>query len=446
MKAHVEENFEILEKEKSQANKGGIKSISKVTILVTIICWFTIFVEGYDLVVYGVVLPVLMDPSGWGLTATQAGAMGSYALLGMFLGSSIGGILCDKIGRKTIIIASIALMSIMMVLTALAPTPELFAIYRFLAGLGIGGIVPSASALTTEYSPAKYRSFFFVIMYSGFAVGGVAAALSGVFFIENFGWRSLFWLGATPILFIPFFIKYLPESIKFLQANNQQVKAKRLIEKYRLPDEFVKEEQSEGTANESASIFSKRYLVSTILFSIVYIGAFLLIYGMNTWLPQIMKEAGYPMNSSLLFLLVFNLSAVVGGIIAGRVADRLQPKKVISFIYFLAAISILLLSIKFNTVVLYILIAIAGFGTTGTTFVLASYVMRQYNDQNRASALGIASAIGRFGAIAGPLLVGILMGMNAGYEINFYLFGVVAILASLVILFMPSFKSVNASK
>jgi AAHS family benzoate transporter-like MFS transporter len=446
MKANVDETFEIREKEKTQANTAGIKSISKVTILVTIICWFTIFVEGYDLVVYGVVLPILMDPSGWGLTATQAGAMGSYALLGMFLGSAVGGILCDKMGRKVIVLISITLMSIMMVLTALAPTPELFGMYRFLAGLGIGGIVPSASALTTEYSPAKYRSFFFVIMYSGFAVGGVAAALSGVFFIESFGWRSLFWLGATPILFIPLFIKYLPESIKFLQATNQQEKAKRLIEKYQLPDEFVKEEKSEGTGGGSASIFSKKYLVSTVLFSIVYIGAFLLIYGMNTWLPQIMKEAGYPMSSSLLFLLVFNLSAVAGGIIAGGVADRLQPKKVISFTYFLAAISILLLSIKFNMVILYILIAIAGFGTTGTTFVLASYVMRQYNAQNRASALGVASAIGRFGAIAGPLLVGVLMGMNAGYEINFYLFGVVAVISSMVILLMPTMESTNASK
>ena len=446
MKVNTEGHYEVLQKEAVQTTKKGFQSISKVSILIIALCWFTIFIEGYDLVVYGVVLPVLMNPNEWGLTATQAGAMGSYALLGMFLGSSIGGILCDKIGRKVVVIASLALMSIMMVLSALAPTPEIFAVYRFLAGLGIGGIVPSASALTTEYSPAKYRSFFFVLMYSGFAVGGVAAAISGVLFIESFGWRSLFWLGATPILFIPLFVRYLPESIKFLQATNQKEKAKRLIEKYQLPDEFVKEEQSEETAGGSSSIFSKKFLVSTVLFSTVYVAAFLLIYGMNTWLPQIMKEAGYPMNSSLLFLLVFNLSAVVGGIIAGGVADRLPPKKVIGFTYFLAAISILLLSIKFNMIILYILIAIAGFGTTGTTFVLASYVMRQYNSQNRASAMGIVTAIGRFGAIVGPLLVGVLMGLNAGYQINFYMFGIVAVIASIVILFMPSFKSVNATK
>lgn len=168
--------------------------------------------------------------------------------------------------------------------------------------------------------------------------------------------------------------------------------------------------------------------------------AFLLIYGMNTWLPKIMQQAGYPMSSSLVFLLIFNLSAVVGGVIAGAAADHLQPKKVISFTFFLAALSIALLSIKFNITVMYLLIAVAGFGTTGTTFVLASYVMKQYNSQNRATAIGVTSAIGRLGAVVGPILVGIIISMNVGFQYNFYLFAIVAIIASMVILLMPSKK------
>lgn len=414
------------------------KPLSKVMILVTTICWLAIFIEGYDLVIYGVVLPTLMDSSQWGLSPTQAGAMGSYALLGMFIGSSIGGILSDKYGRKLVLIVSLTLLSIMMILTALANSPELFGVFRFIAGLGIGGIVPAASALTTEYSPAKYRSLVYVLMYTGFAFGGVAAAISGMLFIDSMGWRFLFLLGAAPIVLVPLIMKYLPESIKFLQATNQRTKAQKIIEKYQLSNVMIDEEKAEGNSSSLVSIFSKNNFVPTVIFSLVYIMAFLLIYGMNTWLPKIMQQAGYPMSSSLVFLLIFNLSAVVGGIIAGAAADHLQPKKVISFTFFLAALSIALLSIKFNITIMYLLIAVAGFGTTGTTFVLASYVMKQYSSQNRATAIGVTSAIGRLGAVVGPILVGIVISMNVGFQFNFYLFAAVAIIASMVILLIPS--------
>lgn len=427
---HIEENQD----PKVLSNN---KSLSKLMVLVICICWLAIFIEGYDLVVYGVVLPKLMDISQWELTSTQAGAMGSYALLGMFIGSSVGGVLSDRFGRKLILIISFVILSIMMILTAMANSPEIFAIYRFIAGLGIGGIVPAASALTTEYSPPKYRSLVYVLMYTGFAFGGVAASLSGMLFIDRFGWRFLFWLGAIPIVLVPFIVKYLPESIKFLQATNQITKAKNLIGKYHLFDESINKEDK-SVSNGFLSIFSKQYFLSTVLFSFIYIMAFLLIYGMNTWLPKIMQQAGYPMNSSLMFLLCFNLAAIIGGIIAGAAADRIRPKKVIGFTYLLAALSIALLSIKLNIVIMYTLIAIAGFGTTGTTFVLASYVMKKYHSHNRATAIGVSSAIGRLGAVAGPIIVGIIMAMNVGLQVNFYLFAVIALVASIVILFIPS--------
>src|SRR5699024_11814103 len=111
-------------------------------------------------------------------------------------------------------------------------------------------------------------------------------------------------------------------------------------------EEEVEESEDDNT-NSIKSVFSKEYRRSTIVFSLVYIMAFLLIYGMNTWLPKIMEEAGYPVTSSLAFLLVFNLSAVFGGLIAGWIADRVAPRKVISFTYLLVTISFLVLIIKF---------------------------------------------------------------------------------------------------
>lgn len=407
---------------------------NRVTVLVTVICWLAIFVEGYDLVVYGAVMPSLMDPSEWGLTPTQAGAMGSYALLGMFVGSSVGGLLSDRYGRKLVLVLSLVLLTVMMFLSAVATTPGQFAVYRLFAGLGIGGLVPAASALTTEYAPPASRSFIFVLMYSGFAFGGVAAALLGAIFIGTMGWRFMFWLGTVPIILVPIIMFYLPESIRFLQGKNREDDARKIINRFELNDVAWLTDSDAPKGSGFAGLFSSGWMRATILFSLIYVMAFLLIYGMNIWLPKLMQQAGYPLKSSLLFLLVFNSGAVVGGIIAGRVADRIRPKKVIATTYGLAAISIILLSFKMNMLLLYVLIGFAGFGTTGTTFVLASYVMRYYTSANRATALGLVSAVGRFGAVAGPVLVGLILSAGLPNNMIFYFFAAVAVVAALLVM------------
>lgn len=420
---------------KALQKKQNVFSVSKTTKLVIVICWLAIFIEGYDLVVYGVVLPVLMTPEEWGISAGLAGSMGSYALLGMFIGSTIGGILSDKIGRKNVLIFSLIFLSVLMALTAMASSPTEFAIYRFIAGIGIGGLVPATAALTTEYSPMKYRSLMFVIMYSGFAFGGVCASISGMLFMDTLGWRSLFWLGVIPFLLVPIIIMILPESLQYLKVKNREAEIERVIHKYKI--DFTLEDEPGSASNGIKDVFTKKYIVPTILFSMIYIMAFLLIYGMNTWLPKIMEQAGYPMTSSMAFLLIFNLGAIFGGLLAGNIADKMEPKYVISMTYSLAMLSIFLLSFKLHIGLLYLLIAIAGFGTTGTTFVLASFVMKYYDANNRATALGFTSAVGRFGAVAGPILVGIIMTMELNYKYNFYLFAIIALLAACVPLFIP---------
>lgn len=216
-------------------NQSGNKlPPQKLTTLVTVICWLAIFIEGYDLVVYGVVMPKLMLPTEWGLSPTEAGAMGSYALLGMFIGSLLGGVLTDKFGRKLVLVVSLVILTAMMFLSAISVTPTEFAIYRLIAGLGIGGLVPPACALTVEYAPPKHRSFVFVIMYTGFAFGGVFAALMGYMFVDSLGWRFLFWLGTVSIVLVPIVLFILPESIKFLQANGKNTKIAGITHKYQL--------------------------------------------------------------------------------------------------------------------------------------------------------------------------------------------------------------------
>ena len=437
---------------KSQKNlqkrsTNGIKSIPGITYLVVSICWFGMFAEGYDLAIYGAVLPTLMEYPEWSLSAAMAGSIGSSALIGMLIGAICVGTITDIFGRKKIMIICLTLFSVMMAFSAMAPSPELFGLFRFIGGIGCGGIIPTASALTIEYSPIKRRSLIYAMMYSGYAFGGVFSALLSIFFLGEYGWRLMFFVGAAPILAVPIMIKFLPESIDFLITKGRYTEAERNANRYNSSIEYIKEnqlnkkQQGKNKSNRVATLFSKHNIRATGFFWITFFLGLFMIYGLTTWLPAMMREAGYPLGSSLGFLLMLNLSAVVGSLFAGVAADRWGSKKVICISYLLAGISIALLSIKSPMLIVYSLVGIAGFGTIGTTLILNAYISKYFDAENRATALGWALGFGRIGAILGPILVGLFISWNFGLSTNFYIFAFAGIVAALSILCIPKNKN-----
>ncbi|WP_407635570.1 MFS transporter [Effusibacillus pohliae] len=430
-----------------ELTKQADKSMPAITLLVVGICWFTIFGEGYDLGIYGAVLPALMEYKEWSLSPAQAGAIGSYALIGMLVGAVCVGTITDLIGRKKTLAFCVSLFSVMMSLAAMASSPEMFGLYRFIAGIGCGGLIPTASALTIEYTPVKRRSMMYAFMYSGYSIGGVLAALLSMFFLQEYGWRLMFWIGAVPILFVPFILKFLPESIGFLIAKKRYTEAENIANRFNISIESITEYQSNQGAESKnkfsavTALFSRQNIRATVFFWITFFMGLLMIYGLGTWLPKMMKQAGYPLGSSIGFLLVLNLSAAIGGMVAGAAADRWGSQKVISISYLLAGISIALLSVKSSMVVVYSLVGIAGFGTIGTTLILNAYISKYFSAENRATALGWALGFGRIGAIIGPLLGGLFMTWKLDLSWNFYVFALAGIIASMAVLFIPKYRA-----
>jgi AAHS family benzoate transporter-like MFS transporter len=152
---------------------------------VVFLCLVIILFDGYDLAINGVTLPLLMKD--WGLSAVQAGMLASTALAGMMFGAMLFGTLADKIGRKKVILTCVVLFSGFTFAGGFASNPTEFGALRFLAGLGIGGVLPNLVALTSEYAPQRLRATLVTTMFSGYAVGGVMAALFGAWFTPNFG-------------------------------------------------------------------------------------------------------------------------------------------------------------------------------------------------------------------------------------------------------------------
>ena len=162
------------------------------------------------------VLPLLIKE--WGLSATQAGMLGSIGLVGMALGAVAAGTLADRVGRKTVFSVTIVLYSLATGLCAVAPNYELLVLFRFLVGLGLGGELPVAATLVTEYVPGRARGRFMVLLESFWAVGWLLAALIAYFIIPVTGWRTAFLIGALPALYTMVIRMHLPESVRYLLA------------------------------------------------------------------------------------------------------------------------------------------------------------------------------------------------------------------------------------
>ncbi|MFI7066410.1 MFS transporter [Kribbella sp. NPDC050124] len=410
---------------------------SRAGLWVVAICFVTIVFDGYDLIVYGAVVPSLLKNPDWQLTAAQAGAIGSYALTGMVIGTLCVGALTDIVGRRRIMFASIVWFSLAMGATALAPNPEVFGILRFVTGLGLGGVVPTAIALTVEYAPPHRRNFNNALMFSGFSLGGVLAAVLAINLVPTQGFRIMFWIGMAPlVLVLPLAWKFLPESVSFLQARGRHDEAAALAAKYGVQAEPVAVDTS-SKWSALAVLFGRKHLAATILFGLASFFGLLLVYGLNTWLPQIMRQSGYPLGSSLRFLLVMNLGAIVGALAASTLADRFGSKVVTTVAFALAAFSIYTLSVNPAAAALYLLIAIAGLGTVGTQILVNGYVATHYPAGSRATALGWSLGVGRLGAIVGPLFGGWVLDSGLSLDWNFYGFAVPAVLGALVIAAVP---------
>ncbi|NRQ39389.1 aromatic acid/H+ symport family MFS transporter [Nonomuraea sp. NN258] len=418
---------------------------------VVAICFFTLIFDGYDLIVYGSVVPTLLKYEPWHLTPPQAGAIGSYALAGMLIGALVAGGITDVVGRRKIIIVSVAWFSVAMALCAIAPTPELFGLFRLIGGVGLGGVVPTAIALTVEYAPRRRRNLYNALMFCGYPVGGCLAALAAMALVSEHGWRLMFWIGAAPIvLILPLAFRLLPESASYLLARGRRAEAAAVAARYGLDLDDVRDKpaspaSANGTATATATpagtgfglLFRRGYLAATLLFGAASFCGLLLIYGLNTWLPQIMRAAGYPLGSSLQFLLMLNLGAIVGSIVMSVFADRVGAKVITVVAFLAAAVCIYVLTLDLGTGLLMLCVAVAGLGSVGTQILVNGCVATFYPAAGRGSALGWSLGVGRAGAIVGPLMGGWLLGSGLGFEWNFYGFVLPALLGALAIAVVP---------
>ena len=388
-----------------------------------------IIFDGYDLVIYGVALPKLMKE--WQIDTITAGFLGSVALFGMMFGAIIFGSLSDKLesygfSRKKLIALCIFLFSGFTLLCGYATNPQSFGIFRFLAGLGLGGVMPNVIALMTEYAPKKLRATLVSLMFSGYAVGGMCSALLGMWLVPQFGWKIMFIIGGLPLLLLPVIWYLLPESIDYLVRRKKTEQAFQILKQidssitYNNQTQISLHHENQAVSKSPVKdLFAENRGPVTLLFWTSVFMALILVYALGNWLPKLMVEAGYDLSTSLVFLFALNIGGMLGAIFGGYLADRFNLAKVLCTLFASGAIALFLLSYSLPTFVLYICIAVAGAASIGGQILLLAYMSQFYSSNIRATGLGMALGVGRLGAILGPILCGWLLSLSLPLTYNF---------------------------
>jgi AAHS family benzoate transporter-like MFS transporter len=412
-------------------------SSAKVATLVVALCWLLVFFDGLDLFVYGAALPDMLADIPFGLSAASAGDVGSLATFGMLLGALSSGIATDRIGRKRVLLLCCVLFSIASGLCAVAPGVTIFGAARLIAGIGLGGLLPTAIALVAEYAPSGRVNLLIGVLMTAHHAGGIAASTLGIWLLEDFGWRSVFLIGAAPLFIaVPLVARYMPESLAFLLAKGRAADAHRVSQRYGLPLP-----EADGTGNVArptaalAELFSRDRWRITTLFWLTSFAGLLLVYGVSTWLPSLMRSEGYNLGSALAFLLVINGGGIVGMFLAGRIADRFGPVRVATIWFALTAASVYSLGAHLPLGATYVLVFTAGvFLFSAQTMVYAA-VAHVYPTSSRATAIGWTTGVGRFGAVFGPWMGGQLFAAgNQGWGFNIFALSALVATATLLAL------------
>ena len=331
-------------------------------------------------------------------------------------------------------------------MTALTHSASMFGLMRFITGLGVGALVATTAALVSEYAPPGKKNLFNAITYSGIPIGSLLAALLAILLLEAIGWRGMFWIGALPLVtLLPLAIVKMPESVAWLAARGRLEEARAISAKtgVPLPEEAPGAQPVAATAPVGggragfAGLFGPGYRFPTLVLGLMSATALMLVYSLNTWLPELMLRAGFNAKGSLSFLLVLNGGSLLGGLAGSRVADRLGPKPVVAGAFLIGAVAIALLTLSAPLGILLIIVAIAGLGTSGTQTLIYGFVANYYRTNVRGAGVAWCAGFGRLGGVGGPLLGGFLI--SAGLALNsiFYFLAGLGLLGLVLTLLVP---------
>jgi MFS transporter, AAHS family, 3-hydroxyphenylpropionic acid transporter len=373
-----------------------VQSENKHAILTVAICFLIAVIEGMDIQAAGIAAAGIREY--FALDSSQLGIFFSAGILGLLPGALLGGRIADRIGRKTVLIWSVAIFAIFTLCTVWVNSFNTLLAVRFLAGAGLGAAMPILITLASEAVSVEKRGRAVGLMYCGMPVG--AAILSLVASTE-FGsnWKNIFYLGGLlPIIVIPVMVWLLPESKEYLKAKSE-----------------VKADGAESSVSQGSfkDLFNSKNLLQTLFIWVSYFFTLMVVYIMLSWLPSLFTELGFTRKEGATAQFYFMVSATIGTIILGMLTDRWKKAYVILLMYGGILSGLLALNAAESLTQMYLASALVGAFVIGCQGVLYAFGGIVYPTEVRGTGVGVASAVGRVGAMLGPAIAGSLL--TAGF-------------------------------
>ncbi|KWQ04288.1 MAG: MFS transporter [Acinetobacter harbinensis] len=378
----------------------------------------------------------------WQMSAAEKGWVVSITFVGMAIGAVFAGGLADRIGRRTVFAMTLLIYSLATALCAFAPNLTWLLLFRFIVGLGLGGQLPVAVTLVSEYIPAHVRGRFIVLLESFWGLGWLVAALMSYFVIPNYGWHIAFLLGGLPALYVFMILKKVPESVPYLINRGRIAEAHALVQKLERQCGVEVIEQIEVKAVADKQSVSFRQLWSgplarrSLMLWLIWFGIVYSYYGIFTWLPSLLVKQGYSIVQSFEYVLIMILAQLPGYVVAAWLVEKLGRKPTLAGFIALCAMAAYFFGQANSVNMIMFWGCLMSFFNLGAWGVLYTYTPEQYPTNIRAFGSGWASAIGRMGGIVAPLVVTHMMVMNNGFSHIFIMFTVVLLSVALVIVLL----------
>ena len=405
-------------------------------LLVTGLGWLF---DSMDTGLIAFILPVLAKE--WGMAPGQMGLIGSIGLIGMALGAVISGTVADRIGRKKVFTITVLLYSIASAFCALSWNYQSLLVFRFLVGFGLGGELPVAATLVSEYAPSRVRGRFIVLLESFWGLGWIAAACIAYFFIPVYGWRMAFLIGALPALYVCLIRLHMPESVRYLLTRGRVDEARQIVlsleKQLHVPSALFTGETETVPVVAKASfreLWKKPFMSRTIMLWLVWFGINFSYYGIFMWLPSLVFQQGFTVVKTFEYVLIMTLAQLPGYYCAAWLVDKIGRKYTLSAFLLFSGVASYFFGHASTAATLMMWGSVMSFFNLGAWGVLYTYTPEQYPTAIRALGSGWAAGFGRFGGMAAPMMVGALLARSFGFASVFYMFALVFAAVAVIVL------------
>ena len=394
-----------------------LRPVTELQVRVALLCALTIFLDGIDVIVIGLVAPSLA--AAIGVNVTSFGPVFGIGQAGVLIGVLTFGPLGDRFGRKRLVIASMILFATFTLLTIWTTSFNELLVVRFLTGLGLGGAAPNAVALTSEFAPKRLRAAFVSLQWAALPLGGVAVGLMSSVLITQWGWQSLFYIGSVVPLFLAAALVFiLPESVSFLLARGLDTGSVRKTVSKLAPElpldgdtrYAVNTEKLPGAPMKH--LFTEGRAAVTLLLWVPFFTSFMILIFITSWIPTLLRANGLSVAQAGFAIALNSFGSFIGSGAVGRLMDRFGAYRVLIPTFILASIAAGLLGFSLTNLgsAALAVIALSGFFAGASQAGVIALAAVVYPVAIRSTGVGWAMAIGRLGAVVGPILGGILLG------------------------------------